>query len=107
MGIQLIGAAFRNWSHLNDRPFRALLYMAFKALDTGSPTTAPARYFGGWVDLAGEGLGLKDPKSVAAEKVCTRVVSILIKEKAIQRLVHGGKNHRAVYQLHVYECPKP
>ena len=48
MGAQNVGLVYLYWSHLADRPFRVLAYMALVSMDTD----CPPRYWGGYPALA-------------------------------------------------------
>lgn len=107
MGIQLVGLAFKNWASLGDRPFRALVYMAFKALDFGNAGEGipPERYFGGWPAIA-RAMGHARPDSTAATQVVFRAITVLIDQGAIECVKAGHPGQNAEYDLFLYRCPK-
>lgn len=95
LGAGNVAGAFDSWSHLPDRAFRALAYMALVSLDRDDPP----RYWGGRGALA-KALGLADDE--AGHRAVKRAVAQLVRAGAIK---HDGPpaagGRRAEYVLNV------
>lgn len=106
MGIQLIGAAFDNWAAATPPvPFRALLYMSYRALDIASAASPRALYFGGWPAIA-KSMGLSAPDGDAAKQVVKRAIACLVRLRAIECIQQGWVGSNAVYRLLVETPPE-
>lgn len=63
MGNTLARAVSDNWGHLPAGPYKILMRMAIRSLDTSNdPAKPPAHYWRGWRDLS-IGLGRKPPNN--------------------------------------------
>lgn len=93
MGAQLVSRVYTSWTHLPDRPFRLLAYMALIAKDTNAAPT----YWGGRDSLA-EALGYRD-MTESTYRVVSRAISQLVEFGAIKRSYIGHANKRSEYLL--------
>ena len=94
MGAAHVSAVYAQWSHLPDRPFRLLAYMALIAKDA---TPEPA-YWGGRDGLC---LGLGLPASDVSYRIVRRAVADLIAAGALERVMVGHNGKRSEYRIHV------
>lgn len=106
MGARLVKACYERWSHLDDAPFRVLVYMALRASDGDDPPT----YYAGHVALAGAlGRAVLDFGEDDAEaarlarsrsaRAVSRAVSSLIVSGAVKVVERGSPKQHARYQL--------
>lgn len=99
MGARLMSQVFTHWSHLPDRPFRLLLYMALVAKDnTPEPT-----FWQGRDSLAEIALGVKCDEN--GYRVARRAVADLVKAGAIERKYVGHIGKRSEYRIHASPNP--
>lgn len=70
MGASNVMAAYLRWSHLPDRAFRALVYMALVSMDTD----ARPRYYAGREALIVNGLGRQLPPMPAPSDMSARAI---------------------------------
>lgn len=94
MGASHVSAVYAQWSHLPDRPFRLLAYMALIAKDA---TPEPA-YWGGRNGLC---IGLGLPASDVSYRIARRAVADLITAGALERVMLGHNGKRSEYRVHV------
>ena len=100
MGAQLVSRVFTSWTHLPDRPFRLLAYMALIAKDTNTDPT----YWGGRDALA-QALG-KDPGTASARQIVKCAVAALVAAGAIERSYVGHAGRRSEYRMTLTSGPK-
>ena len=92
MGASHVSACYAQWSHLPDRPFRLLTYMALIAKDaTPEPT------FWGGRDAMCLALGL-DPDPISY-RVARRAVAELVEAGALERKYIGHAGKRSEYRV--------
>lgn len=114
MGAQLVRLAYARWSHLPDRAFRVLAFMALVAMDADTPPI----YFGGRETLSRLGLGRMTPDEPARSDRSARAEAYRKQRRAdfeavksaIRELVDAGPvrvvsgaapGRTAVYSLHL------
>ena len=93
MGAQLVSRVYTSWTHLPDRPFRLLAYMALIAKDTNADPT----FWGGRDSLA-EAMGMP-PGTESTRQMIKRAVRVLITSGAIERAYVGHAGKRTEYRL--------
>lgn len=93
MGAQLVSRVYTSWTHLPDRPFRLLAYMALVTKDTNADPT----YWGGREALA-EAMGMT-PGTESSRQMIKRAVRDLIDSGAIERAYIGHAGKRTEYRL--------
>lgn len=94
MGAAHVSACYAQWSHLPDRPFRVLAYMALIAKDS-----TPEPTFWGGRDALCIALGIEaDP---AGYRVIRRALAELIDAGALERKYVGHAGKRSEYRVHV------
>ena len=93
MGAQLVSRVYTSWTHLPDRPFRLLAYMALIAHDSHKQPT----FWGGRDDMC-DALGMAEytPSQYAMVK---RAVRHLVTAGAIERAYIGHHGKRTEYRL--------
>jgi hypothetical protein len=101
-----VGAAnamrvYAAWGHLDDRPFRLLIYMALRARDHD----AEPWYGAGHEELAEIGLGLKPPQtsreSEAVYRAVRRAMTALHDARAIRTTRRAAPGKQASYRLYL------
>jgi hypothetical protein len=105
MGAGNVGLAFARWGSLNHAPFRALVYMAHRSLDSGNPP----RFWGGREDLASAlGRPIPEPYGEEFEKMrkadfemVKKVIGALTKAGAITMFQAPSAGQNAVYTLNL------
>lgn len=111
MGSTLARAVSDHWGHLPAGPYKVLMRMAIRALDTSTDEAKPAaHYWRGWKDLS-VALGRKAPaESDYSPEAITRRNTIkseikrhtntLVRMGAVQRAVDNpGRGTRQVWKL--------
>jgi hypothetical protein len=99
MGAQLVARVFAHWTHLPDRPFRLLTFMAHITKDTNAAPT----FYGGRERMA-EALGIP-PEGASAERMVSRAVAVLVSEGAVNRVYLGHAGKRSEYLLTLDKYP--
>jgi hypothetical protein len=97
MGAAHVAMVYTSWSHLPDRPFRALVYMALQAKDSH---TDP-QFWGGRESLC-QCLGL-DPDAEPDRHKVKRAVRTLTDTGALEIVYHGHAGKRTVYRINVLQ----
>lgn len=111
MGARLVGEVSDHWGHLPAGPYKVLMRMALKALDSPGRDGQPAGcYWRGWEDLA-VALGRKVPdhddsgpeadrRRVTIRDEVKRHTNTLVRLGAVQRAVENpGRGTRQVWKL--------
>lgn len=105
MGAQNVALVFTRWGHLHHAPFRALVYMAHRSLDSGNPP----KFWGGREEIAmALGRPIPEPygdefdkKREADYEVVRKVTRTLTRAGAISLDRMPGPGQHAVYALHL------
>ncbi len=92
MGARHVSDVYAQWSHLADRPFRVLVYMALVAKDA---STEPA-YWGGREGLC---IALGLPETDTSYRIARRAVHDLESAGAIERKYRGHAGKRSEYRV--------
>lgn len=93
MGAAHVASVYMNWSHLPDRPFRALVFMALQAKDSHREPQ-----FWGGRDALAECLGL-DPDSEPDRHKVKRAVKVLTDAGALEVAYFGHAGKRTNYRI--------
>lgn len=105
MGAGNVSLAFARWGSLNHAPFRALVFMAHRSLDSGNPP----QFWGGREELAvALGRPLPEPYGDEFEKkrkadfeMVKKVVAQLTSAGAVTLAKPAGPRQNAVYSLNL------
>lgn len=98
MGARLVAATYAYWSHLPDRPFRALVYMALVSRDDDKHPL----FFGGRGSIAVALGGRDDESGRQSVKRCMRA---LVEAGAVTRHYTGHAGKRSEYRINVKKGP--
>lgn len=110
MGSTLARAVSDNWGHLPAGPYKVLMRMALRSLDTPNGDRPAATYWHGWIDLA-QSLDRKLPDTEDMSPEATRKRKTIRDEisrhcttlqrlGAVERLVDSpGRGTRQVWKL--------
>lgn len=110
MGSTLARVVSDNWGHLPAGPYKVLMRMAIRSLDTPNGDKPAAHYWHGWTDLAAAlNRKLPDPEDMSPEAArkrktirdeISRHCTTLDRLGAVERLVDSpGRGTRQVWKL--------
>lgn len=110
MGAQNVGLAYARWGALNHAPFRVLVYMAYRSLDSGNPPI----FYAGRDEVASAALGRPIPEPgpefekqrKADWAMVKKIIRDLSSTGAIKLIQAAGPSQNAVYELNLIGIDK-